>query len=153
MIDDTEKGGAFVIELNALDKTMPPPALTIERPAWPDVEAALERAFQHGGFVRVRVLKPDIAFTDLLEMVSLPGQFKLVALTKFIDPKAELREWWEPGETEFRGTVCFGDDDCDARMVSSDISVAKRLFRDLFVHGELTDASFIQMRSAWDPKP
>lgn len=153
MINDSEKEASFVLELNTLDKTMPSPAITMERPDWVNVEAALERAFQHGGFVRIRVLKPDIAFTNLLEMVSLPGQFKLAALTRFIDPKAELREWWEPGDAAFRRTVRFGDDEWDARMVSNDISVAKRLFRDLFVHGELTDASLIQMRSAWDPKP
>ena len=92
MIDDFERRASFVLELNALDKTMSPPAITIVRPDWAYVEAALERVFQHGGFVRVKVLKPDVAFTNLLETVSLPNQFKLAALTKFIDPKSELRE-------------------------------------------------------------
>ncbi len=37
-------------------------------------------------------------------------------------------------------------------MVCSDVLIAKRVFKDFFEQGELTEASFSQMRSYYDPK-
>lgn len=153
MIEDSEQGGGAVLELRALDKTTPPPAKAIERPCWSDIEHAIGKAFAYGGFVHLSVLQPKMSFIDILDMQSLPGQFRLIVLTKSTDPKAQLLEWWELGDASFRGAIRFGDDDWDARTVCSDIAVAKKVFKDLFDHGELTDAGLSQFRSEWDRKP
>lgn len=154
-MNDHDKGTHVVLDLNSRNRTMSiqTPAVAIERPYWDNVEFAIDKAFQHGGYVRLRVLRPEVVFTKLLDMTSIPGRFRLVTLTKFVDPKDELREWWEPSEAPFRGTERFGDDDWDARTVCTDVSVAKLIFKDLFDHGELTESSLSQMRSNWNPRP
>jgi hypothetical protein len=151
-MSDNDKGTSFVLELRALHKKMPPPAVGVEYPQWLDIENAIDGVFQNGGFVHLRVLDPDISFTNLLDMTALPGRFRLVILTKFDDPKNELREWWEAGDEPYRGTQQLSDHDWDARTVCTDVSVAKQIFKDLFDHGELTESSFVQMRSNWNPK-
>lgn len=149
---DGEKDTNIVLELCALDNSMHPPAKITERPVWERVSVALESAFKNGGFVYLRVLGKSHSFINELCMKSLPGQYRLVVLTKSLDPKAELLEWWEEGDTPFQGFVRFGDDDWDARTVCSDLSVAKATFRELFDYGDIP-IGLLQMRSQWDPKP
>lgn len=85
-------------------------------------------------------------------MKSIPGQYRVVALTRSDDPKLELLEWWESGNSPFRGVAHFGDDALDLRTVCSDLSVAQILFKELYDFGEL-EVGLQQMRSQWDPKP
>lgn len=85
-------------------------------------------------------------------MKSLQGMFRLEVLTRSPNPKEEYLEWWELSESTFRGAVRFGDDDCDARTVCTNISVAEAIFKELYETGDL-EAGLFQMRSPWNPKP
>lgn len=147
-----EKCADLFLELCALDNSMSPPAETTERPVWERVCTALERAFDNGGFVYLRVIGPGSSFIKELCMKSLPNQYRIIALTNSSDPKDELQEWWESEDSPFRGFVRFGDDDWDARTVCSDLSVAQAIFREFFDCGDL-HVGLLQMRSQWDPKP
>jgi len=151
-MSNNASGCDIMLELCALDNSKHPPAQITERPVWESVGTALEGAFKNGGFVYLKVLGPSQSFINELCMKSLPGQYRLVVLTKSPDPKAELQEWWEQGDSPFRGFVRFGDDDWDARTVCSDLSVAQAIFRELFDCGDLP-TGLLQMRSQWNPKP
>lgn len=142
----------FVLELCALDKSMLPPACITEKPVWQSVNEALEGAFKYGGFVYLKVLGKSPCFVRELCMKALPGQYRLIALTTSANPKEEVQEWWEQKDSPFRGVIRFGDDDWDARVVCSDISVAQNLFKKFFDFGDLNEG-LLQMRSQWDPKP
>jgi len=152
-MNDSEKDVLAILAFGARDRASPVYHFATERPYWDQIERSIDRVFRYGGSAEIRVLRPALAYTNVVDMVALPGQFRLVILTKFIDPKTELREWWEQGDSPFRGTARFGDDDWDARTVCADVTVAKKVFKDLFDHGELTESSFIQMRSNLNPKP
>ena len=152
-MNDTESNTLAVLEFGARDRATPIYQFATERPNWNQVEQSIDRVYDNGGVAKLSVLHPALAFTNVLDMTALPGRFRLVVLTKFIDPKDELREWWEPSDEPFRGLERFGDDDWDARTICTDVSVAKQIFKDLFDHGELTESSFRQMRSNWNPKP
>ncbi|QLL14928.1 DUF6911 family protein [Pseudomonas chlororaphis] len=148
----SEKCAGLFLELCALDNSMSPPAETTDRPVWERVCAALGNAFDNGGFVYLRVIGSESSFVKELCMKSLLGQYRLIVLTNSSDPKAELQEWWEPGDSPFRGTVRFGDDDWDARTVCSDLSVAQAMFREFFNCGDLR-TGLLHIRSQWNPKP
>lgn len=144
----------YVLELFTHNKSMQSPlAFRRERPEWDDIDKALTNAFKHGGYVRLDVLKPEDIYIRSINMTSLPGKFRLIILTNDPDPKNELLEWWEPGETSFRGAIRFGDDDWDARTVSGELSVARQFFNHLYNYGKLTDDLLSEMRSQWNPKP
>ncbi len=96
-MSNNASGCDIVLELCALDNSKHPPAQITERPVWESVGTALEGAFKNGGFVYLKVLGPSQSFINELCMKSLPGQYRLVVLTKSPDPKAELQEWWEQG--------------------------------------------------------
>ncbi len=147
-----EERSGTVLELSCLDKSNDSPARITEQPVGERVNTAIERAFEYGGFVNLSVLLPKNAFIKKLNMTSLPGQYRLVALTRSDDPRAGLLEWWEPGHAPFRGLVRFGDDPWDARTVSADPAIAQDLFKELFDHGQLS-VGLAQLRSPWDPKP
>lgn len=149
---DSENDEKVVLELCALDNSMRPPAQITEAPAWERVSVALENAFKNGGFVYLRVLGKSHSFINELCMKSLPGQYRLVVLMKSLAPKTELLEWWEEGDSPFRGFVRFGDDDWDARTVCSDLAFAQATFKELFDYGDMP-TGLLQMRSQWDPKP
>ena len=153
MTDDFEGTEEHVLELCALDKSKTPPARFIERPQWVQIDRAIDQAYIHGGFVYVRVLKPDNSYIKELCMESLPGRFRIVALTRDEDPKNELLEWWEPEATGFRETVRFGDDEWDARMVSSEQAVAQKFFYELYEYGKLSHEMLLSLRSQWNPMP
>lgn len=63
--------------------------------------------------------------TVAVAMEPKPGQFRIVATTQPFNEWQALYEWWEPGETPFRGKVLFGEDEWDARTVCTDALVAK----------------------------
>ena len=86
-------------------------------------------------------------------MESLPKRFRIIALTADEDPKNELLEWWEPEDAGFRGIIHFGDDEWDARTVSSELTVAKKIFNELYEYGKLSHETLLDLRSQWNPKP
>ena len=101
-----------VLLLIARDKSMQSPvAHKRDRPFWDEIETALENAFEHGGYAILESLRPEDAYVNELRMVSLPGKFRIIILTRDNDPKRGLLEWWEPTITGFRGTIRFGDDE------------------------------------------
>ena len=85
-------------------------------------------------------------------MKSIGKKYRLSLLILHCDPKDQLYEWHEPGDSPFRGLFRFGDDNWDARTICSDISVAQDIFEELLTSGDLT-SGLLQMRSRWNPKP
>lgn len=143
-----------VLELFTHDKSMQSPlAKRVERPIWGVIEQALNDIFLYGGYARLDVLSPDDSYIKQLCMESLPGQFRIIVLTRDNNPKNEILEWWEPETTKFRGTIYFGDDEWDARMVCSNLPVGYVLFHELYEHGNFSNVSLLGLRSQWDPMP
>ena len=140
-----------------------------ERPVWEGrIDVGLKGVFESGGRAQLSVLQSNESmhvrqlsrtvssstpYVYNLDMVALPGQFRLIALTNDPDRKNRLLEWWEPGDNPFRGKILFGDDPWDARTVCTDLEVAMRIFRDMFDHGDLSETSLSEMRSQWNRKP
>jgi hypothetical protein len=153
MIDDFEDAEEHVLELCALDKSKAPPARSIEHPQWAQIDRAIDQVYIHGGFVYVRVLKPENSYIKELCMESLPRQFRIITLTRDENPKNELLEWWEPQAAGFRGTIRFGDDEWDARTVCSELAVAQKFFYELYEYGKLSHETLLNLRSQWNPIP
>ncbi len=151
MIDDVDEI-TVVVELCAFEKSAGAGATVTERPVWSRVDSEVNRVFENGGFVDLRVIAPATGLVKELTMKSIGGKCRLVALTRSADPKFDLLEWWEPEERPFMGTEKFGDDEWDARTVTSDVSHALRLFQELFRHGDIS-IELNGFRSRWDRKP
>lgn len=152
MSEEEKDSQNLYFELCAFDNSIVPPARVTENPVWETVSSGIENSFKNGGFVYFRVLGGHRKYIKEICMKSLPGKYRLIAMTRSIDPKNQLLEWWESSDSSFRGTVRFGDDEWDARTVSSDLSIAEAVFREFFLHGDLPE-SISQFRSQWDPKP
>lgn len=151
MIDEVAES-SVVVELCASDRSTAAGATVIDRPVWSRVDSAVHRVFENGGFVDLRVIAPATGLVKELTMKSIGGKYRLVVLTRSGDPKYDLLEWWEPEERPFTGIERFGDDEWDARTVSSDVSHALRLFQELFRDGDLS-IELNGFRSRWDRKP
>lgn len=121
-----------------------------ESPYWDEIGKALENAFKYGGSVRLDVLRPVDSYIKKLCMESLPGQFRIIALTSDENPENELLEWWEPEAAGFRGTIRFGDDHWDARMVSGQLAVAQKFSYELYEYGKLSHEMLLGLRSQWN---
>lgn len=134
--------------------------VSVDDPVWPHVEMRIERVFQFGGNVRleagvvtlertyVLVLKERIA------MEALPGRFRIiVSPERKPGEKKNLREWWDPEDRPFRGTERFGDDEWDSRTVCTDVSVAKKMFKDFFDNRGINETIINQTLSVWNRKP
>lgn len=147
-----EEGSGAILELCCGDNSPSSLALNVERPAWESIENGIINSFKFGGFVRLEVVSPKTSFVRLLSMKSMPKKFRLEVLTRSSNPKEEYLEWWELSDSTFRGAVRFADDDCDARTVCTEISVAEAIFKELYETGDL-EVGLSQMRSPWDPKP
>lgn len=141
----------FVLELCVYDRPAGKSATVTERPVWSRIESALHLTSESDGFVDLRVLTPDAGFVKKLAMNSIGDKYRLVALTRSADPKLDLLEWWEPEDRPFRVTERFGDDEWDARTVSSNISHALSLFQELFQSGDLS-VELDGLRSRWNRK-
>jgi hypothetical protein len=129
----------------------------VEQPSWESVEDRIERTFEAGGSVKLalceKVYDPQEGniVLDTIHMEGLPGKFRIVVIPRRQHgEKSTLREWWEPGNTPFRGAQKFGDDDWDLRTFCTDISVAKALFRDFFDHKGISDTLLQNTHSVWD---
>jgi len=151
MINDADET-SVVVELCDFDRSTGAGATVTERPVWSRVDSAVHRVFENGGFVDLRVIAPASGLVKELTMKSIGGKCRIVALTRSADPKLDLLEWWEPEELPFRGKEKFGDDEWDARTVTSEVSHALRLFQKLFRDGDLS-IELNGLRSRWDRKP
>lgn len=151
--EDNESLNEILTEFSMTNKSMSSTENTAH-PIWWRINKGIEDVFQFGGRARLGLLEPRDGFVYKLSMASLAGKYRLIAFTNAPDPRDELYEWWEPGNTHFRGKVYFEEDewDWDARTVCTDLAVAKAMFRELFDYGDLREG-IKQMRSSWDRKP
>ena len=134
------------------------PTVATDRPVWPLIETCVEQVFRFGGYVFLFAAtlgeddRPQLG--TFLAMESHPGECRLVYTPETLpSEKTKRREWWELNDAPFRGTSNFNDHEWDDRTVCRDVSVAIKMFRDFFDHGDLTETSLTQMRSVWDRKP
>lgn len=146
--------------LESNDKSSPLSGCHIEDPNLEEIRERVGLAFKYGGLVRLNVGIKDVnnnLFTIYasLAMDSLPGLYRLIYSPeeKTSLEKSNLYEWWEAGDGPFRGMIAFGDDDWDARTVSTDLDIANNTFKDMYENSCLTEISMVQMRSVWDRKP
>lgn len=136
-------------------------SIYVEDPIWGHIEKKIEQIFSFGGTVRLHSGESSMERSqgfrifESIVMESLPGKFRLIYSPPIISiqEKSRMKEWWEPGDTPFRGCEFFGDDEWDARTVCTDMNVAKKAFLDFFVHGEITEESGGDFLSVWDAKP
>ncbi|WP_155976309.1 DUF6911 family protein [Novispirillum itersonii] len=147
-----KKDGPTIFELSYLIKINDHSSKNIINPKINETRAALECAFENGGYVHLDIYSEDGFFLERLDMTSIGKKYRLVYLRFYCDYKEQLYEWWEPGDSPFRDFVRFGDDNWDARTVCSDISVAQDIFEELLTSGDLI-SGLLQMRSDWNPKP
>ncbi|MFU3392051.1 DUF6911 family protein [Pseudomonas aeruginosa] len=152
IIFDFEDEKPICLEFCYLDRSNSPPAVIVENPVWESISEGIRKVYKFGGFVRLSVNEPQNSLVRELSMDSLPGRFKLAVLTSSPNPKEEYLEWWEFGDSPFRGVVRFGDDEFDSRTVCADISIAEAVFKELYETGGL-DVGLAQMRSPWNPRP
>lgn len=160
-MDSNQELMSNVLWLEASDRERILSGTSTEKPIWSHVEMRIERAFQFGGTVRLHVGRASpkegfcFEYFKFLGMDAIQGKFRLIFSPekKNLGEKLDRFVWWESGDASYRGNELFGDDEWDARTVCSDVIVAKKIFSDFFVHGELTESSFNQMRSEWNPKP
>lgn len=146
--------------LESNDKSSPLSGCYIEDPTVGVIKKRVNLVFKYGGLVRLMIGVKDVnnnlfTFYASLAMDSLPGLYRLIysPKNKTSLEKSNLYEWWEAGDSPFRGMIAFGDDDWDARTVSNDSDIAKIIFKDMHENGYLTEISTSQMRSVWDRKP
>lgn len=152
MMNDYEAGSKLTLELCCGINSPSSLAETVVDPVWERVERGVAESFRLGGFVRLEVLSPKTSFVRLLSMKSFPGKFRLDVLTSSLNPKEEFLEWWELESSPYRGSVKFGEDECDARTVCADVLVAEAMFKELYETGDLK-VGLTQMRSPWNPIP
>lgn len=132
--------------------------VAVEDPVWSHIEMCIERAFEFGGqvllYAGIRRDDDKLQLGTFLGMESHPGACRLIYTPeKFPGEKTKRREWWESGESPFRGTTNFNDHEWDDRTVCRDVFVVIKMFRDFFDHGDLTEVGLSQTRSVWDRKP
>ncbi|MEI1114050.1 hypothetical protein VUS20_30505 [Pseudomonas aeruginosa] len=106
---DFEDEKPICLEFCYLDRSNSPPAVIVENPVWESISEGIRKVYKFGGFVRLSVNEPQSSLVRELSMDSLPGRFKLAVLTSSPNPKEEYLEWWEFGDSPFRGVVRFGD--------------------------------------------
>jgi hypothetical protein len=132
----------------------------VEQPVWSHVEERVRRAFTYGGTVHLNagIYLPEsdnkLVLKQFLGMDCCPGACRLLYTPgdEPIAEKTKRREWWEAGDTPFRGTTEFNDHEWDDRTICRDLSIAIDMFRDFFNHCDLTDFGVSQTRSVWEPK-
>jgi hypothetical protein len=129
-----------------------------EQPVWSNVESQIERTFSAGGSVELafceKVYEPkeQNIVLDTIHMDALPGMFRIIVIPrrKEGEKKSTIREWWEPGDTQFRGGKKFGDDEWDLRTICTDVLIAKVMFQDFFDHYGVSDVLLRSTQSIWD---
>ena len=153
MYEDEDEKPKFVLEFRAWSK--PTGGTGAERPVWENrIDVGLKGVFEFGGFASLQLIQgSEDAYVRLVGIEGEPGMFRLYAFTNNPDPKKEIFEWWKPGDTPYRGKIRIQGHPWDARMVCTDLEVAMRIFREMFDHGDLSQATLSEMRSEWDPKP
>jgi len=144
----------FILNFRAWNRSMATGA-GAERPVWEGrIDVGLKGVFEFGGSAELSLIQgAENAYTHSVSIDAEPGKFRLYAATNDSDQKNRFLIWWEPGDSPARGEILIRDDPWDARTVCTDLEVAMRIFRDMFDHGDLSEASLSEMRSQWNPKP
>lgn len=147
-----------ILYLKAKDNRPESRTIAADRPVWSLIETCVDHVFIFGGYVflfKATIGNDDkLQFGTFLAIDSLPGEFRLTyTIETQPNEKAIRHEWWEPGDGPFRGTTVFNDHSWDDRTVCRDDSVALKMFRDFFDHGDLTQVSRSELRSTADRKP
>ncbi|WP_269791342.1 hypothetical protein [Stenotrophomonas sp. Iso1] len=143
------KRDAIVLEMRSLDKTMDPPARFLSQPDWSCVLMAIRDVFEKDGFVYLKVLAPRESFVKEISMKAVDGRYRVVALTRSGDPKMAVLEWRQESDFALMKQVRFGGDEWDARTICSDISVAERIFKEVYDFGGIMEGLSC-MKSQWD---
>lgn len=151
--DCPSKNKRPVLEMCALAKPAHPPAKIIENPFWEEIDDFAERVCRDGGFISLRVLMPKESYISEVNVKSVGGNFRLIAITRDSDSRRKLLEWWDPDRPMYTGRVRVGEDEWDARTVSKEPNVARSILRELYDFGRLSCGTMKNMRSQWDPKP
>jgi len=133
----------------------------IENPPWAIIEEQIEKVFESGGNVELsavrRVFEPheSLLMLETMSMLAEPGRFRLVVTPQRIagQRKSNLRQWWEEGDTAFRGLERLRGHDWDSRTVCVDVGIAKWFLEEFFEHRGVTKAIRDRTSSVWDAKP
>jgi hypothetical protein len=180
MSDDWEDSDESVKPLLCIDAFIADPNCKLgvrekacyAKPKWEEVERYLDLVFVYAGRValdyRVKGYDGEYVFDQVgpgglkrLWVQENNGKYILSAFFEWRDPTAFApkkhdplgeRRWWEPEGTPYRGEMRWYDHPYDARSFCSDVNVAKRIFKDVFDNGTLTEASLKEMRDG-DYKP
>jgi hypothetical protein len=136
-----------------LSKNNEPPATIIDGANWGFVEDALDDVYEYGGFLYLKIENDECSYVKELHLISKGKCFRIVAITRDADKKRELLEWWNPLLEEYLGESLFSDDAYDSRMVSNDLEIGKKIFRDFFEDSELMPINLANFRSQWNPLP
>ncbi len=143
------KRDAVVLEMRSLDRTMDPPARFVSQPDWSCVLTAIRDVFEKDGFVYLKVLAPVGSFVKEVSMKAIDGRYRVVVLTRSDDPKMAVLEWRQENDSDVMKQVRFGGDEWDVRTICTDISVAERVFKEVYDSGDIVDGLSC-MKSQWD---
>jgi hypothetical protein len=173
MNDDWEDSDESIKPLLCIDAFIADPSCKLgirekasyAKPKWGEVSRYLDLVFEYAGSVALdyRTKGYDGEYfeavgDDGLKTVWIQennGLYVLAAFFKRREPKEYFpraydplseRRWWEPEGTPYRGTMRWHDDPYDARSFCGDVNVARRIFKDVFDNGTLTEASLTEMR-------
>ncbi|HDS1581222.1 TPA: hypothetical protein QEL15_003328 [Stenotrophomonas maltophilia] len=123
----------------------------IENPPVDVVEDAVRRVFNNGKILDVTIPEGHGLLLRRLTMVSKSGECRFTADLYHEDHRQAFLEWWESKGAPFRGGSRYGDDYFDDRTVCRDVAVAVALFREVIDVNGLSEMSFSQFLSEWDP--
>ena len=132
-----------------------------ENPSWSTIEGQIESVFESGGNVELsavrRVFEPQesLLMLETISMLAKPGGFRLVVTPARVagQRKSNQREWWEEGDTAYRGLDRFRGHDWDSRTICADVGIAKWFFKEFFDNRGVTRAIVDRTLSVWDAKP
>lgn len=149
------KKGVYYFDLYSSNKSLPyyKSSTQIENSSWSDIERELDKAFNYGGKVDLKINHLDDAYIKSINFDSVLNRYRIILTTNDKDRRNEILEWWEPGDAPYRGVLKNSyDDELDARTFSDDIDIAKKIFFEFFENAELSKATLMNFRSQWNPK-
>lgn len=116
-----------------------------DKPRWLDIEEWFDRVFQKGGSIVIELQDPTPGRVSKLALRGEEHKFLLIA-TIYGEAGDRVIRWRDPEGTPERGTIDIAGDEWDARSVLSDLSIAVRVFREVFETGELSQDALSHMR-------
>lgn len=119
----------------------------IEKADWAHLDERLRSAFQRGGNVSIDREVAGVEFGSAVgcSLRGEPGKYVLMA-TIFGATGDRVVRWREPEGTPEHGVVDIAGDEWDARSVVTDLSIAIRIFKEVFETGAVSGDSLNHMR-------